>query len=114
MLTENVFKKIIDRGIPVPLLYDDADCIAFADINPQAPVHILIIPRREIRTHDDLTEGDAALVGKMHLIAVKLAEQFGLDAGYRLTINCKEDGGQTVPHLHMHLMGGRALGWPPG
>ena len=114
MLTENVFKKIIDREIPVPLLYDDADCIAFADINPQAPVHILIIPRRVIRTHDDLTDGDAALVGKMHLIAVKLAKQFGLDSGYRLTINCKEDGGQTVPHLHMHLMGGRALGWPPG
>jgi len=110
----SVFKKIIDGEIPVTLLHDDAECLAFADIHPQAPVHVLIIPRREIRSHDDLTEADVALVGRMHLVAVALAKRLGLANGYRLTINCGEDGGQTVPHLHMHLMGGRAMGWPPG
>lgn len=114
MLSTNVFKKIIDREIPTTFLHEDDRCLAFADIHPQAPVHIVIISRREIRTHDDLTEADAAIVGHMHIVAVELAERFGLKNGYRLTINCREDGGQTVPHLHMHLMGGRPFGWPPG
>jgi histidine triad (HIT) family protein len=114
MLSVNVFQKIIDREIPATIVYEDEECLAFRDANPQAPVHVLIIPRKVIRTHDELTEEDAALVGRMHLVAVRLAQQLGLGNGYRLVINCKDDGGQTVPHLHMHLLGGRALGWPPG
>ncbi len=114
MLADNVFKKIIDKQIPARLVHEDEQCLAFHDIGPKAPVHVLIIPRKEIRTHDDLQPEDAALVGHMHLIAVKLARDLGLHDGYRLVINCKERGGQTVPHLHMHLLGGRDLTWPPG
>ena len=114
MLAVNIFKKIIDREIPAKIDYEDELCLAFHDMNPQAPVHLLLIPRKEIRTHDDLTIDDSALLGHLHLVANRLAAQFGLGDGYRLVINCKEHGGQTVPHLHMHLLGGRELTWPPG
>jgi histidine triad (HIT) family protein len=114
MLKDNIFLKIINRQIPAAIVHEDARCLAFKDVNPQAPVHILIIPREEIRTHADLKEEHKELLGHMHLVAVKLAEQLGLADGYRLVINCKEEGGQTVPHLHMHLMGGRHMNWPPG
>jgi len=96
------------------LIHEDEQCVAFHDINPQAPVHVLIIPRKVIATHDELKSEDAALVGHMHLVALKLAAQLGLADGYRLIVNCKERAGQTVPHLHMHLLGGRDLKWPPG
>jgi len=114
MLAENIFLKIIRKQIPAKIAYEDDLVLAFHDIGPKAPTHVPIIPKKEIRTHDDITEADAALLGHMHVVAVKLAKQLGLDAGYRLVINCKEQAGQTVPHLHMHLLGGREFGWPPG
>jgi histidine triad (HIT) family protein len=115
MLASNIFLKIIDGTIPAQILHRDEYCLAFHDIQPQAPVHVLIIPIREIRTHDDLLkQEDAAVVGHMHIVAARLAKELGLADGYRLVINCKDAGGQTVPHLHMHLLGGRNLGWPPG
>src|SRR5437762_2795534 len=114
MLTDNIFLKIIERKIPAQIVYEDDHCLAFRDVNPQAPTHVLIIPKKVIPTHDDLTDADAELVGRLHLAAVKLAKQFGLQDGYRVVINCREGAGQTVPHLHMHLLGGRPLGWPPG
>jgi len=114
MMTVNLFKKIIDREIPADIIYEDELCLAFRDINPQAPTHVLIIPKKEIRTHDDLTAGDAPLISHLHMVAQKLAGQLGLTDGYRLVVNCKERAGQTVPHLHMHLLGGRDLTWPPG
>ncbi len=114
MLSDNIFKKIIKREIPAKILYEDDLCLAFSDVNPQAPVHILLIPKEEIRTHADLGPKHKELLGHMHLVAARLAEQNDLQAGYRLVVNCKENGGQTVPHLHMHLLGGRPMTWPPG
>src|SRR5262245_10327000 len=113
-MSDNIFLKIIDRKIPANIAYEDDLCLAFHDINPQAPVHVLIIPKKVIPTFDDLTDDDAAMLGQLHLVAKKLASQLGLTAGYRLVLNCKEDGGQTVPHLHLHLLGGRPMKWPPG
>jgi len=114
MLTDNIFLKIIEKKIPARIAHEDDRCLAFHDVNPQAPVHVLIIPRKVIPTHDALTEEDRDLLGHMHLVAVRLAAQLGLKDGYRLVLNCKQQGGQTVPHRHLHLLGGRALGWPPG
>ena len=114
MLEVNIFQKIIDRQIPAAIVYEDDLCLAFKDVNPQAPTHVLLIPKKVIRTHDDIAEEDAALLGHLHLTAMKLAKQFGLSDGYRLVVNCNEAGGQTVPHLHMHLLGGRNFVWPPG
>jgi histidine triad (HIT) family protein len=114
MMTDNIFLKIIERKIPAKIAYEDDRCLAFHDTNPQAPVHVLIIPRKVIPTHADLTDADKELLGHLHLVAAKLAEQLGLAEGYRLVLNCKESAGQTVPHLHLHLLGGRDLGWPPG
>lgn len=114
MLADNIFKKIIDKQIPANVVHEDEHCLAFHDIGPKAPVHVLIIPKKEIRTHDDVQPEDAPVLGHMHLVAVQLAKQLGLTQGYRLVINCKEQAGQTVPHLHLHLMGGRDMAWPPG
>ena len=109
-----IFSKIIAREIPARIAYEDDQCLAFHDISPKAPVHILIIPKRVIATHDTITEADAPLIGHLHVVAAKLAAQLGLTDGYRLVMNCKDHGGQTVPHLHLHLMGGRPFMWPPG
>jgi histidine triad (HIT) family protein len=114
MLAVNIFQKIIDREIKADIVYEDAECLAFRDVNPQAPTHILIIPRRVIRTHADISPADRELLGHLHLVAADLARKFGLAEGYRLVINCEHAAGQTVPHLHMHLLGGRDLSWPPG
>lgn len=114
MLQDNIFRKIIDKKIPADIVYEDDLCLAFRDINPQAPTHVLIIPRKVIRTHADLTAEDRDLLGHLHLVAVKLAKQFNLDDGYRVVVNCLDRGGQTVPHLHVHLLGGRDFHWPPG
>src|SRR5262245_50977759 len=114
MMSDNIFKKIIDKQIPAKIVYEDTICVAFQDVNPQAPVHVLIIPRKEIPTHDAVTEGDAEIIGHLHVVAAQLAQQYGLTDGYRLVINCRERAGQTVPHLHMHLLGGRDMRWPPG
>ncbi len=114
MLADNIFLKIVRKEIPAKIVYEDEHCLAFHDITPKAPIHVLIIPRKEIRTHDDITTMDRELLGQMHLAAVQVAKQLGLADGYRLVINCREHAGQTVPHLHMHLLGGREMGWPPG
>jgi histidine triad (HIT) family protein len=114
MMTDNIFQKIIDRQIPADILYEDDRCLAFRDVNPQAPVHVLIIPRKVIRTHDEVKPEDEGLLGHLHLVAVQLASKLGLQDGYRLVLNCRERSGQTVPHLHLHLLGGRDFRWPPG
>lgn len=114
MLPDNIFLKIIAKEIPAKVAYEDDLCLAFHDIGPKAPVHVLIIPKKVIRTHDDVTPEDAALIGHLHVVAARLAGQLGLSDGYRLVVNCKDRGGQTVPHLHMHLLGGRDMTWPPG
>ena len=114
MMTDNIFLKILNKQIPAKIAYEDDRCLAFHDVNPQAPVHVLIIPRRVIATHDDLTEEDRELIGHLHLVAAKLAKQLGLQEGYRVVVNCRERAGQTVPHLHLHLLGGRDMTWPPG
>ena len=114
MMTDNIFLKIVEKKIPAKIAYEDDRCLAFHDINPQAPTHVLIIPKKVIATHADIKEEDRELLGHLHLVAAKLAEQLGLAEGYRLVLNCKEQAGQTVPHLHLHLLGGRAMHWPPG
>ena len=114
MMKDNIFQKVIDRKIPADIVYEDDRCLAFRDVNPQAPVHVLIIPRKVIATHAEIRDADKDLLGHLHVVAGKLANQLGIAEGYRLVINCKELAGQTVPHLHMHLLGGRAMGWPPG
>ena len=114
MLSDNIFLKIANKQIKANIIHEDDQCLAFHDVNPQAPVHVLIIPRKEIRTHADITPEDAPLLSHLHLVAAQLAEKLGLTDGYRLVLNCKERAGQSVPHLHLHLLGGRAMGWPPG
>jgi histidine triad (HIT) family protein len=114
MLADNIFLKIAEKQIKANIIHEDERCVAFHDVNPQAPVHVLIIPRKVIRTHADITPEDRELLGHLHLVAAELAEKLGLREGYRLVLNCKEQAGQTVPHLHLHLIGGRPMGWPPG
>ena len=114
MMQDNIFLKILNKEIPARIVHEDEQCLAFHDVNPQAPVHVLIIPRKVIRTHADIQPEDAPLLGHMHLVAQQLAEKLGLSDGYRLLLNCQERAGQSVPHLHLHLLGGRDMGWPPG
>jgi len=110
-----IFKKIIDKEIPADIVYEDDLCLAFKDINAQAPVHILVIPKKEIPSMAETTVEDQSLLGHLLVKAVKIAKKLGLDQkGYRLVVNTKDDGGQTVRHLHIHILGGRRLGWPPG
>jgi histidine triad (HIT) family protein len=113
-MSKTIFKRIIDREIPAKIVYEDDRCLAFEDVNPQAPVHILVIPKKEISSLADLTEGDAALAGHLLLVIQKLADERQLADGYRVVANCGPCAGQTVPHLHFHLLGGRAFSWPPG
>ena len=109
-----IFQKIIDRQIPADIVYEDADCLAFRDNNPQAPTHVLIIPRKPIPSLAQAGPEDQALLGHLLLVARKLATDLKLDHGYRTVMNCGRDGGQSVDHLHIHLLGGRPLTWPPG
>ncbi|MGA9420848.1 MAG: histidine triad nucleotide-binding protein [Rhodanobacteraceae bacterium] len=112
---ETLFGKIIRRELPADIVYEDDDVLAFRDVRPQAPVHVLFIPKRTIATLNDLTETDAAMVGKLVLAASHYAKaQNFADAGYRCVFNCNRDGGQTVFHLHLHLLAGRPMSWPPG
>jgi len=111
---KTVFQRIIDREIPADIVYEDDDCLAFRDINPQAPVHVLVIPRREIVSLADIEEADAPLIGHLFLVTSRIAKQLGLEDGFRTVINSGPDGGQEVPHLHIHLLGKRRLTWPPG
>ena len=110
----SIFRQIIDRQIPADIVYEDDQCLAFRDIAPKAPVHILIIPKQEIVSLADLTPEDGAVMGQCVMVASQVAATEGLTDGYRLIVNCGSDGGQEVPHLHFHLMGGRKLTWPPG
>src|SRR5260370_37975025 len=114
MQKENSFLKIINRQIPSDIVYEDEQCLAFRYVNPQAPVHVLIIPKKVIPTHADIKEEDQTLIGHLHLVAARLADKLRIQDGYRLVLNCKESAGQTVPHLHLHLLGCRAMHLPPG
>ncbi len=109
-----IFAKIIAKEIPADIVYDDDLCLAFRDINPKAPVHILIIPKKPIVSLADLEEQDQAVMGRCIWVANQVAKSEQLDNGYRLVCNCGPDGGQEVPHLHFHLLGRRQMTWPPG
>jgi len=110
-----IFEKIIRREIPAEIVWEDEDALAFRDVNPQAPVHVLIVPKRVIARLADAREEDAALLGKLLLATRKVAEKLGLlESGYRVVINSGPDAGESVPHLHIHLLGKRSLAWPPG
>ena len=110
-----IFSKIINKEIPAEIVYEDDELLAFNDINPQAPVHILIIPKKEIKTLNDIQIEDKDILGKMILLAKDLAKKHKIDeSGYRTVFNCNDDGGQTIFHIHLHLIGGRSLSWPPG
>ena len=111
---KTLFEKIIDREIPAEILHEDEDCIAVRDIAPQAPVHVLIIPKKLIPRVAQAGEEDERLLGKLLLIARMIAKDENLEDGFRIVINNGPDGGESVPHLHVHLLGGRKLNWPPG
>ena len=111
---KTIFKRIIDKEIPAKILYEDDQALAFHDVNPQAPVHVLVIPRKEIRSLAELDPADAPLIGHLFTVVQKLAEELGLRNGFRTVINSGADGGQSVDHLHIHLLGQRPLSWPPG
>jgi histidine triad (HIT) family protein len=113
-MSNTVFKRIIDKEIPARIVFEDEHCLAFHDVHPQAPVHVLLIPKREISGIDALTASDASLLGHLWSVVPQLARELGLSSGYRVVVNQGHDGGQTVAHLHFHLLGGRSLAWPPG
>jgi histidine triad (HIT) family protein len=114
MAEKTVFKRIIDREIPAKIVYEDDECLAFEDIRPAAPVHLVIIPKREIASVDDVSPADAEVVGHLFVAIRAIAAKMGLTNGYRVVTNCGPDAGQAVMHLHFHLLGGRKLAWPPG
>ena len=112
---ECLFCKIINKEIPSTIVYEDDDVLAFNDINPEAPVHVLVVPKKHIASFNELTEADGALLTKIMLVIQKIAKDQNIaDAGYRIVNNCGEQGGQTVGHLHFHLLGGREMLWPAG
>ncbi|HOX26552.1 MAG TPA: histidine triad nucleotide-binding protein [Candidatus Krumholzibacteria bacterium] len=114
-MADCIFCRIAAGDIPCREVHADTDFVAFRDLNPQAPVHFLVIPRRHVAALTDLTGADADLVGRLQVTAAQVAAKLGLaETGYRFVINCGRDACQTVPHLHLHVLGGRALGWPPG
>ena len=113
-MSDTIFSKIIRKEIPADIIYEDDLALAFRDVHPQAPVHILIIPKRAIVSLDAATDTDATLLGHLLLTVKRVAAQEGLEKGYRVAINTGEDGGQTVFHLHLHLLGKRSMTWPPG
>jgi histidine triad (HIT) family protein len=115
MSDDCLFCKILAGEIPADIVFESDSVIGFRDISPQAPTHVLVIPRRHISTINDLEEGDRELVGELYLAAKQIASDDGLsEAGYRVVMNCNEGAGQSVFHIHLHLLGGRGLGWPPG
>jgi histidine triad (HIT) family protein len=113
-MADCVFCKIAEGKIPAKIVAQTDNAIAFRDLAPQAPTHVLVIPRRHVTSMAELTTDDAQLVGEMHLMAKRIAAEEGLSAGYRTVFNTGADGGQTVFHLHLHLLGGRRMTWPPG
>jgi len=113
-MAETIFAKIIRREIPAQIEHEDEMCLAFHDVAPQAPTHILVIPKKPIPSLTGVTDADTPLLGHLMRVATEIAKKLNLVDGYRLVVNCGADGGQTVDHLHIHLLGGRSLRWPPG
>ena len=114
-MSDCLFCRIVAGQIPAKLVHQDDEIIAFQDINPQAPLHALVVPRRHIATLNDLTPGDDALVGSLFRVAARLAQEHGYaERGYRTVFNCNREAGQTVFHIHLHVLAGRGLAWPPG
>ena len=113
-MAETIFTKIINKEIPANIVYEDDLCLAFHDVAPQAPTHVLVIPKKDIPSIDALTEEDQPLLGHLWMVLRQLAQDLELGDGYRVVVNCGRDGGQSVDHLHFHLLGGRSLSWPPG
>jgi histidine triad (HIT) family protein len=114
MAEKTIFQRIIDKEIPAKIIFEDDQCLAFHDIAGQAPIHVLIIPKRSIESVATIADSDADLLAHMWLVIRDLAKQLGLEKGYRVVVNCGNDGGQSVDHLHFHLLGGRQMTWPPG
>ncbi len=113
-MADTIFGKIIRGEVPARIVHDDDRCLAFHDVSPQAPVHVLVIPKQPIPSLAAATAADVGLLGHLVVVASELARTLGLADGYRLVVNCGRDGGQSVDHLHVHLLGGRQLSWPPG
>jgi histidine triad (HIT) family protein len=114
-MADCIFCKIANKDIPSEVVYEDEKVIAFKDLNPQAPIHVLVIPKKHISTLNDIEEEDSALIGHIYYTIKNLAKDMGIDEdGYRVVSNCGEFGGQTVFHIHFHLLGGRKFSWPPG
>ncbi len=115
MTTDCLFCKMVSGQIKPDKVHEDAEILAFRDIHPQAPVHVLVVPKKHITTLNDLGTEHAELIGKLYLAAARIAKQTGIaDSGYRTVMNCNADAGQSVWHIHLHLLGGRPLAWPPG
>jgi histidine triad (HIT) family protein len=114
MAERTVFKRIIDREIPAKIVYEDEHCMAFEDLHPAAPTHLIVIPKREIASVDDVTEADAQVIGHLFVAMRAIAAKLGLTNGYRVVTNCGRDAGQEIFHIHFHMLAGRRFGWPPG
>jgi histidine triad (HIT) family protein len=114
MAEKTIFKRIIDREIPAKIVYEDEYCLAFEDVHPVAPTHVLVIPKKEITSVDGVSPNDEALIGHLFTAIRAIAAQLGLSGGYRVVTNCGRDAGQEVQHLHFHILAGRKLAWPPG
>jgi histidine triad (HIT) family protein len=112
--THCIFCRIAAKDIASTVVYEDAEIVAFRDLSPQAPTHVLVIPKRHVASLDDMTDADAALLGALVLAAKKVAGAAGLGTGYRIVSNCGPDAGQSVAHVHLHVLGGRPMSWPPG
>lgn len=114
-MADTIFGKIIRKEIPARIVHEDEHCLAFHDVSPQAPIHVLVIPKKPIESLEQLQSDDAQLLGHLWLTITELARNLNLaPSGYRVVVNCGRDGGQSVDHLHFHILGGRAMKWPPG
>src|SRR5215475_4977151 len=114
MADKTIFQRIIDKEIPAKIIYEDDQCLAFHDVAPQAPTHVLVIPKRPIESIATVEDSDANLIAHLWLVIRDLAKKLNLDKGYRVVVNCGREAGQSVDHLHFHLLGGRPMKWPPG
>ncbi|HEX2477425.1 MAG TPA: histidine triad nucleotide-binding protein [Lacipirellulaceae bacterium] len=114
MAAKTIFQKIIDKEIPAKIVYEDERCLAFHDVAPQAPVHVLVIPKKPISSVAAIEDSDVPLIAHLWIVIRNLAGELNLNGGYRVVVNCGRDGGQSVDHLHFHLLGGRQMTWPPG
>lgn len=113
-MSATIFSKIINKEIPADIIFEDDQCVAFRDVNPQAPVHFLVVPKKPIARLQDIDPDDGALIGHLHHVITQLVENEGIADGYRVVVNNGASAGQSVFHLHYHVLGGRSLGWPPG